>query len=282
MKYTEKWRETRDPFTLQYRNFKPIEILGYPHAGNDVFHMKGIYRDREVNAFVKVARQAGASIQNEVAVLSQIDLLVAPMIIDYGLGEVPFSVTLELPGERLSVIVGENETLESMLYLSEYGETLAKIHQMTVSAARVADRRFFHAPSYEILERSGLTVLEDFFRDVPGHTTQCFCHGDFHYANVLWKDHHISGILDFELAGYGNRDFDIAWALFLRPGQKFLKSDMEQQEFLKGYAKYGKYDLTAVHYYMAQCYVYFLQFSSDDKEYCEYVHTWLSNLIGKK
>lgn len=282
MKYTEKWRETSDPFILQYRNFKPMEILGYPHAGNDVFYMKGIYQDREVNAFVKVARQAGASIQNEVAVLSQIDLPVAPTIIDYGFEEVPFSVTLELPGDRLSVIAGENENLESMSYLSEYGETLAKIHQMTIPAERMADRKFFHAPSCEILENSGLAVLEDFFKDIPTRTTQCFCHGDFHYANVLWKDRHISGILDFELAGYGNRDFDIAWALFLRPGQKFLKSDIEQREFLKGYAKYGRYDLSAVHYYMAQCYVHFLQFSGNDKEYCGYVYKWLGNLIGKE
>ena len=91
----------------------------------------------------------------------------------------------------------------------------------------------------------------------------------------------LSGILDFELAGYGNRDFDIAWVLFLRPGQKFLKSDIEQQEFLKGYARCGKYDLAAVHYYMVQCYVYYLQFSSNDKEYCEYMHKWISNLTEK-
>ena len=77
-----------------------------------------------------------------------------------------------------------------------------------------------------------------------------FCYGDFHYANVLWKDHHISAILDFELAGYGSRDFDIAWALFLRPGQKFLKTDEELERFLRGYQKYGDCNVEAVKYYM--------------------------------
>lgn len=274
--YAEKWRETCDPFSLPYRNFTPLKILGYPHAGNDVFYMQGVYQKREVTAFVKVARQAGASIQNETAVLSQIHLPVAPVIIDYGFGEMPFSVTLELPGERLSAIVGENENLEALPYLSEYGETLAKLHRMTVSAENVTDRRFFHAPSASLLERLGLSCLQEFFADAPASRTECFCHGDFHYANVLWQDHHISGILDFELAGYGNRDFDIAWALFLRPGQKFLKSAAEQQEFLKGYAKYGEYDPAAVRYYMAQCYVYFLEFSGEDKEYCDYVRAWLN------
>lgn len=39
-----KWRETIDPFELDYHHFQLTEILGYPHAGNDVFHAKGIYQ----------------------------------------------------------------------------------------------------------------------------------------------------------------------------------------------------------------------------------------------
>ena len=29
-------------------------ILGYPHAGNDVFYAKGIYNNEETYAFIKV------------------------------------------------------------------------------------------------------------------------------------------------------------------------------------------------------------------------------------
>lgn len=56
MKYSDKWRDTIDPFSLPCKNFKLLEILGYPHAGNDVFHVKGIAGGKEVYAFVKVAR----------------------------------------------------------------------------------------------------------------------------------------------------------------------------------------------------------------------------------
>ena len=42
-----KWRETIDPFELDYHHFRLTEILGYPHAGNDVFHAKGIYQQQE-------------------------------------------------------------------------------------------------------------------------------------------------------------------------------------------------------------------------------------------
>ena len=109
-----------------------------------------------------------------------------------------------------------------------------------------------------MLKKLNLQFLSDYFDRKPLHGETVFCHGDFHYANVLWKDQHISAILDFELAGYGNRDFDIAWALFLRPGQRFLKTDKEQALFIKGYQKHGDCNVDAVKYYMAQCYVYFL------------------------
>ena len=58
----EKWRETIDPFSLPYKSFKPVEILGYPHAGNDVFHAKGMFEGKEVRAYIKAARQKGAAI----------------------------------------------------------------------------------------------------------------------------------------------------------------------------------------------------------------------------
>lgn len=281
MKQPEKWRETIDPFSLPYQNFLPMEILGYPHAGNDVFHVRGMLQDKEITAYVKAARQVGAAIENEMSVLSQLHAAIYPTVIDYGFEGIPFLVTTELPGERLSTILGENDSLNSMTYLSEYGATLAKLHQLRVAADKVKDRKFFHAPSNALLEASGLSFLSSFFAEAPKNYTVCFCHGDFHYANVLWDHGHISGILDFELAGYGDRDFDIAWAIFRRPGQKFLKTVEEQQEFLRGYAQHGDYNMEAVKYYMAQCYVYFLQFSGEDAEYCAYVRAWLSDSIGE-
>ena len=55
MKHPGPWRDTIDPFTLPYRSFKPLEILGYPHAGNDVFYVRGLYHGRQINAYIKAA-----------------------------------------------------------------------------------------------------------------------------------------------------------------------------------------------------------------------------------
>lgn len=281
-RHPEKWRETVDPFSLPFHAFRPVEILGYPHAGNDVFHVRGIYNGQETTAYLKVARRKDAAIENEVAILCQLALPTVPPVLDAGFGPFPFSVTGELPGLRLSVLVGGNDGLVSLEYMEEYGEALGRIHGFKISAAPVADRQFFHVPPEEVLEMLQLSFLKDYFAHAPTDITTVFCHGDFHYANLLWNNHHISAILDFELSGYGNRDFDIAWALIRRPGQRFLKTEQEQARFLTGYAKHRPYNLFNIHYYMAQIYVYFMRSAGDDPEYCDYVRRWLSAHCGSK
>lgn len=271
-----RWRETCDPFALHYRNFRPIEVLGYPHAGNDVFHVRGVASGRETSAYVKVARQESADVENEVHLLTQLNAPVFPKVLDYDREQGVFLVTEELPGLRLSAIVGENAALESLAYMEAYGEALAQIHQMYPSAKPQTDRRFHHCPDAELLKKLNLQHFSDYFERKPPQGKTVFCHGDFHYANVLWEDRQITGILDFELAGYGDRDFDIAWAVFLRPGQKFLKTEQEFERFLKGYRKIGECNVDAVQYDMAQCYVHFLRIC-EEPDYCAYVRNWLEN-----
>ena len=282
MKHPDKWRDTIDPFTLPYHSFQPLEILGYPHAGNDVFYVEGLYTGKPIKAYIKVARQREADIGNEVAILSQFHAAKIPAVLDYCLEGTPFLVTQELPGERLSTIVGENHDLASLSYMEEYGTALAKIHQLNIRAKPVEDRKFFHAPSDALLETLELEQLKGLFPASAKETAPCFCHGDFHYANILWEEHHISGILDFALSGYGNKEFDIAWALFRRPGQKFLQTEVELQTFLNGYRQFDECDEEIVKGYMAQCYVYFLQFCTNDTEYCAYVRDWLNTFARKK
>lgn len=50
MEQPEKWRETIEPFSLPYRDFQLLKVLGYPHAGNDVFYAEGIYQGEPCRA----------------------------------------------------------------------------------------------------------------------------------------------------------------------------------------------------------------------------------------
>ena len=148
--HPKKWRDTCDLFALNFHAFHPIEIIGYPHAGNDVFHVKGTYEGKEITAYVKAARQEGAGIENEVVILKQLDLPYMPKILDADFQEVAFVVTPEMPGQRLSVILGDNKDGTALSYMEEYGETLGYIHTIKPNAAPVSDRKFFHLPADEV------------------------------------------------------------------------------------------------------------------------------------
>lgn len=272
MKHPEKWRETVDPFGLPYKNFKLIKVLGYPHAGNDVFHAVGVHQGEEVEVYIKVARQVGADLENEVQVISQINLEMAPKVIDYNFGNNSFVVLLAKSGERLSTILKSNEDKSSLEYLFEYGQTLAKIHSISGDFNSVKDRRFFHVPSKSFFEENDLVFVYNYLvENKPIVENKCFCHGDFHYANVLWENKHISAILDFELAGLGNKEFDIAWAIIRRPGQSFLVEREEVQLFLNGYSSLSSYNTEYVKYYMVLVYSYFYQIGIKSEEYTYYV-----------
>lgn len=282
MVHPDKWRETRDPRRLGFHEFQLTRVTGYPHAGNDVFQAEGIYHGRRVEAYIKAARQQGADIRNEVETIQKLGCPLAPEILDYDRENWEFVVTLAMPGERLSALAGDNAGMESMPYLYEYGRTLAKLHRTKGDFSPVKDRRFFHLPERERLAGAG---LEDTWRwlseNRPRQERIGFCHGDFHYANLLWEKGRLSAILDFELAGLGDRDFDLAWALICRPGQRFLNTRQEIERFLEGYRSLEACRWENVRYHMALIYTYFYQFSGNPPEYLSYIRRALEEICGE-
>ena len=178
----------------------------------------------------------------------------------------------------MSTIVGDNTELESLDYMYEYGRTLAQLHGLQGKFHEVKDRVFFHIPDIQHFEDLNLMFVYKYLTENrPKEIHKCFCHGDFHYANILWKNGHMSAILDFELSGLGNNEFDIAWALIPRPGQKFLNTTRELELFMKGYRSAGFCDFEYVKYYMVLIYSYFYKFGGGTPGYCEYVDSVFRN-----
>ena len=270
-----RWRDTVDPFSLPFTHFTLTKVLGYPHAGNDVFQAEGLYRSSPVSAYIKVARRPDAAVLREAAILPHLMDERIPKVLDAGHSPVAFCVTEALPGLRLSVILGQNEHMDSLLYMEEYGRALARIHQMTPPVDAAPHRRFMDAPDAALLDKCGLSVPADAFCIAPADCPPVFCHGDFHYANVLWKDGHISAMADWELCGMGDRDYDIAWAIVRRPGQTFLKTEAEVRRFLTGYRTVAPLNEERVLRHMARIYVYFLAMNLQDEEYSAFVRAWL-------
>ena len=88
-------------------------------------------------------------------------------------------------------------------------------------------------------------------------------------ANILWDNYKVSALLDYELSGYGSREYDLVWDIILRTGQKFLKTDIERRVFLKAYNKYHDFSKEAFEYYMVLFGMYFYHISSaeENQEY---------------
>lgn len=280
MKQPGKWRETIDPTTLAFNHFTLSKVLGYPHAGNDVFYVEGVSEGSLVHAFLKVERQAGSDVANEIRIIRQLEFPFVPTIIDYSLDSPRFILTEAKPGERLSTLVGENRNKESHHYLVQYGQTLAAFHQLHPDCEPVKDRRFFHVPPRSYFEHNKLLDVYGFLEtNPPAPTDPCFVHGDFHYANLLWDAGGISAVLNYELSGLGNREFDIAWACFLRPGQKFLDSWEEIELFLAGYASGDTFNREGFNYYYALIASWFYTIGAGEPGYQEKVRALLAPLV---
>lgn len=276
----EKWRDTVDPYSVPYKTFELIEVLGYAHAGNDVFYGMGIHEGECIKVFIKVERQLGADCINEVRIIHQLPFEYIPQLIEYGEGEPRYIITKEAEGKRLSELVGENIGLESMHYMKAYGEVLAKFHGLKIEAEAVKHRRFFDLPPHDYFEKYQLEVLEDYLQThQPTEVTKCFVHGDCHYANMLWKNGKVSCVLDYELAGYGIKEFDLAWAVFLRPGQKFLKTIEEIKCFLAGYQQTQCFNGNTFKYYYILIASYF--YSMGDEIYRKTVIDLVNRVIDE-
>ena len=276
MKQPKKWKETINPFDLQFKNFKLIKVLGYPHARNDVFYCIGYYKKKKIKCYIKYASKQESSILNEIQIIKALNFDFLPEILDFNENGT-YILTKEIKGNRLSYILQRKKKEHSIDYMYEYGKTLAKIHLVKKDFPKVKHRKFFDIPSLEYLKENNIEFVFNFLNKKPKLINECFCHGDFHYANVLWKK--IVGILDWELSGIGNKEFDIAWAIINRPSQNFLKTDEEVLKFIEGYQSITPCNKTLVNYYMILVYSHFISLDKENLEYKNHVKEFLKNHI---
>jgi hypothetical protein len=69
--------------SLRFSHFQLESILGYPHAGNDVFYVGGVYEGRPCRAFLKVERQTGADVENEIRTIQTLPFSLKPEILAF-------------------------------------------------------------------------------------------------------------------------------------------------------------------------------------------------------
>lgn len=268
------WREPLINLeNLKLNNITIDEVISYLPAGNDVFECVGKMHNKEINFIIKSERSKYANFKNEKQILSKVKKYISvPKIIESGiLNNHYYLVLSKINGERLSTLL-KNDNVNKEQYLFLYGASLAQIHKISIFCDRAMQRAINDYPkeeNYFKFDKWETKIVNYLCKNKPNINYDTFIHGDFHYANILWNNEKIAGILDWEYAGLGFKEQDIAWALILRPEQTFMNNKDDLLTFLEGYKKYNTFNKEN----LLWCYInglmhfYLMNKNNSNKEY---------------
>ena len=226
-----------------------VQLISKERVGsartNDVYRCTGKLGEREFAFYLKIARvEAGLPCREAeiLALLGEADVPIPSVLWCAENGE---SIALEeLEGDTLtehikSVAVGNTR---SLFLLRQYGRCLAQIHKLSPTPGYEARGEFYELEQEEVkLEfprfRSVVRWLD---KNRPPTKREVFCHGDYNPDNVLLRGREITGVLDWEYAGFGWCEFDVAWGMRYRGTP--IEGACERRVFLDGYHEVAPLD----------------------------------------
>jgi aminoglycoside phosphotransferase (APT) family kinase protein len=229
---------------------------------NDVFLCTGEFDGRPTSAYIKISKHPQLSLSNECDVLSALQDtgLPVPVVFWYGGKRNDVMIVEAMTGRMIWDYIdprrGPYDGGKALEYLYSYGECLARIHALAMSW-----------PPQKRSQLHGLigeeAVADERFNSLVSWVTasdamspeRVFVHGDFNTASVLFDNNAISGIVDWEFAGTGWREYDLAWALPAR--MSFLNKKPERDAILDGYRAHASYSETALRFCEVLNYLHF-------------------------
>lgn len=266
---------------------KILKQISFPHCGNDVIECESLINNQKTNVFIKIERSTHAAFEVET---KHLNILFEnnyyqkiPQVIEYGtINDKNYLVLEKIQGYRLSEIFTENISKDlKQQYLINYGSELAIIHQISSDMFAAAKQRSINdLPKEEKYQNdSNIIIYINYLKEnKPLIKFDTFIHGDFHYANILWYNEKINGVLDWEYSGKGFKEQDIAWACILRPSQKFMDNTIDIKNFLQGYKIFGNYDQEKLKWCLINGYCHFYLMNREDKNYQEKILELLSEI----
>jgi len=176
----------------------------------------------------------------------------------------PYIVMSRLPGQPLSsVMLGESDPHARRHWMSTFGTMLRRIHTTPAppalrSAVSWLDERLDTAANYlqagfELDAADPPYLLAQLRAERPAPVTPTLIHGDCMWDNVLVHDGHITGLVDWGGAAYGDPRYDLALAILPRED-----GDLSPAEIAAFYAAYGCAPLNETEYhYFTNLYGFF-------------------------
>ena len=243
---------------------------------NDVFFCRAKYQGHPVNVYIKAAKGPRHCLANERAVLDALASGALPVPRVVGYVEAPRAVLAveALPGRMVWEYIDPRRDLykreEAPAYLRAYGRCLARVHNLPLAWEPQKRPRLAGLIGEENLEDSRFQEIVAWLEThAPIGREQVFVHGDLNTASVLFHDGALSGVVDWEFAGRGWREQDLAWVLRARTA--FLNTPAERDALLQGYREHASYDEEALRWCEVLNYLHFAYWSREDEpEYTAY------------
>ena len=235
---------------------------------NDVFFCKGKFDGCSISVYIKVNKHSQLNLSNEQAILAELkntDIPV-PGVIWYGNERNEVLIVEAIVGDMVWDFIDPRRVLydrdSALLYLYSYGECLAKIHNLDIAWLPQKRSRLHGLIGEEKVEDDRFKNLVSWVQANNAISSkQVFVHGDFNTANVLFHDNSISGVVDWELAGSGWREYDLARAL--RARLHFLNTAAERGAILDGYKQGSTYDEESLRWCEVLNYLHFAYWSKE-------------------
>lgn len=279
----KKYRElTIDLFSIQYRNIKLKKIISYPPAGNDVVEAIVDIKNKEENVYIKFERSKMANFETEYKHLKLLsDINIFPKVIEFGsVNDKKYIILEKIEGNRLSDIFKQDKK-DKEAYLKEYGKTLSQIHNIKNRGFDKAFQRPINEvpKNYKNSDEFSEKIIKYFEENKIEKDNKTFIHGDFHYANVLFKNKKVNGIIDLEYSGFGFKEQDIAWALILRPGQKFMDNIDDINLFLDGYRSKNNFEYDKFKWCYINGSIHFYLMNYENEEYKQKIRNLIEKIV---
>lgn len=235
---------------------------------NSVYFCRGRSGRSPFEGYLKIADRTARSLANEESVLNRIALtdIPVPAVIASGGGTRPFLLVATVPGTMLWDLVDPRrpgyQKGTVLQNLRAYGVQLAQVHALGIAWADQPRSKL-----EGLIGEQG--IANGRFRDLvawinanrPSQHECTFVHGDFNTANVLLNGRAVSGVLDWEFAGIGWKEYELAWAL--RARTHFLNTAAERDAILSGYLSCGRYDAEQLRWCEVLNYLHFAYWSRD-------------------
>lgn len=279
----KKYRElTIDLFSIQYKNIKLKKIISYPPAGNDVVEAIVDIKNKEENVYIKFERSKMANFETEYKHLKLLsDINIFPKVIEFGsINDKNYIILEKIEGDRLSDIFKQDKK-DKNIYLKEYGKTLSQVHNIQNKKFDKAFQRPINEvpKNYKNSDEFSEKIIKYLEENKIEKDNKTFIHGDFHYANVLFKNKKVNGIIDLEYSGLGFKEQDIAWALILRPGQKFMDNIDDINLFLEGYRSKSNFEYDKFKWCYINGSIHFYLMNYENEEYKQKIRNLIEKIV---